>query len=265
MITGNKKTALITGASGGMGYEFARLFAQDGYNLVLVARSEDKLKKIASELEDKYIIYAKVIVKDLSAPNAAQDVFKETENEQIAVNVLVNNAGYGTYGNFLDSDLENQLNMVQLNVTALTHLSWLYGNQMISIGGGRILNVASTAAFQAGPLMAVYYATKAYVLSFSEAIENELKSKKVIVSCFCPGPVETDFQNRASIGQTKLFKDKKIMDAETAAKAGYIGLKEGKSVVIPGVQNKLLAFGTRIAPREFVTKIARLIQEKKTE
>lgn len=265
MSKGNKKTALITGASGGMGYEFARLFAQDGYNLVLVARNEENLKKIAAELEDKYTTYAKLIVKDLSSNSAAAEVFNETESENIRINVLVNNAGFGIYGEFIDNDINNQLNMIQLNVTTLTHLTWLYANDMVKNGGGKILNIASTAAFQAGPLMAVYYATKAFVLSLSEAISNELKSRNVVVSCFCPGPVETGFQKRAAMEHSKLVADKKIMSAETAAAAGYKGLKANKTLVIPGLQNKVLAFGAQIGPREIVTKITRKIQESKTK
>ncbi|MBE8968493.1 SDR family oxidoreductase, partial [Nostocales cyanobacterium LEGE 12452] len=182
MQNNRKQTALITGASGGIGYEFVKLFAQDGYNLVLVARSVDKLNKIADEFKKKFGIDVKVISKDLSNPSAPEEIFRELEQASINVDVLVNNAGFATYGLFNEIDLNAEMQLLQVNVLCLTHLTKLFLKGMVQRGSGKILNLASTAAFQPGPLMAVYYASKAYVLSFSEAIANELEGTGVSVT-----------------------------------------------------------------------------------
>ncbi|MDR3610842.1 MAG: SDR family oxidoreductase [Ignavibacteriaceae bacterium] len=259
--TGKGKTALITGASGGIGYEIAMLFARNGYNLVLIARSEDKLGKISAELEEKYIITCNVIAADLSIPSAPAEIFKITEEEGLKIDVLVNNAGFATYGPFIESKLNSELEMLQVNIAAVTQLSYLYGKSMAKNGGGKILNVASTAAFQPGPLMAVYYASKAYVLHFSEAISNELNASNVTVSVLCPGPTKTDFQDRAKMQKSRLFKLSKVMDASSVALCGYKGLMQGKTIIIPGIQNKILARSIRLFPRKAVTFMARKIQE----
>jgi uncharacterized protein len=259
--SGKGKTALITGASSGIGYEFAKLFAHDGYNLVLIARDEDRLSKISAELEEKYIISCNVIAADLSIPSAPEGIFNITEEEGLKIDILVNNAGFGTYGLFLDSDITKEMEMLQVNIAAVTHLSYLYGNSMAKNGGGKILNVASTAAFQPGPLMTVYYATKAYVLHFSEALANELEEKNITVSVLCPGPTKTNFQDRAKMQKSKLIKLSKVMDAAIVAKHGYYGLRHGKIVIIPGLMNKIVAWGIRLVPRKMVTTVARKIQE----
>ncbi len=258
MAKNEKKTALITGASTGIGYELCKLFAQDKYNLVIIARDLEKLKEVAGELEEKYNIFAKVIVKDLSVPNSPQEIFDEIISEDIHVDVLVNNAGFAEYGSFLETSIEKELNMIQVNISSLTHLCKLFSRKMSQNGGGRILNVASTAAFQPGPLMAVYYATKSYVLNFSEALANELKDKKINVTTLCPGPTETNFQERANLENSRLMKSKKIkvMNAATVAKEGYDSLKEGKNIVIPGTTNKILAFGAKLLPKTFAAKLA---------
>ncbi len=258
-----KQTALITGASGGIGYELTKLFAHDGYNLVLVARSEQKLTQIANDLKQKYGIAVKVIAKDLSIPTASEEIFQQTQQESIKVDVLVNNAGFASYGLFHEIDMTSELQMMQVNVVCLTHLTKLFLPDMVKQGSGKILNLASTAAFQPGPLMAVYYATKAYVLSFSEAIANELEGTGVTVTALCPGPTESGFQQRAAMEDSKLVSGQKIMDAETVAKIGYRGLLDGKTVVIPGVKNKLLAESVRFTPRKIVTKLVRNMQESK--
>ena len=257
-----KKTALITGASSGIGYELAQLFVRDGYDLVLVARGQQKLDQIASEFQGKFNVSVKVISKDLSLPASPEEIFTLLQRESIQVDVLVNNAGFANYGLFSETDLAVELNMMQLNMMSLTHLTKLFLNEMLKSGGGKILNIASTAAFQPGPLMAVYYATKAYVLSFSEAIANELRGSSVTVTALCPGPTETGFQKRAAIEDSKLVSGKKIMDAATVAKIGYRGLMKGKTVVIPGVKNKILAWSIRFTPRNMVTQIVRGMQEK---
>ncbi|ACK73004.1 short-chain dehydrogenase/reductase SDR [Gloeothece citriformis PCC 7424] len=254
------KTALITGASGGIGYELAKLFAFDRYNLVLVARSEQKLKEIAEDFKSQFGVFVKVIVKDLSLANAPEEIFEQLQQEGMKIDVLVNNAGFATYGFFAETDLKSQLQMMQLNMVALTHLTKLFLKDMIAQKEGKILNIASTAAFQPGPLMAVYYASKAYVLSFSEAIANELKGTGVTVTALCPGPTESGFEKRADLGDSKLF-NQQLMDATTVAKIGYQGLMNHKPVVIAGLKNQLLAFSVRFLPRSLVTQIARNLQE----
>src|SRR5262249_29390050 len=184
-----------------------------------------------------------------------------TETAGTAVDVLVNNAGYGLHGNFMGNDLKTELNMLQVNVVALTHLTKLYGREMVKRGRGKILNVASTAAFQPGPLMAVYYATKSYVLLFSEAIGNELKGTGVTVTTLCPGATETEFAKRANTQETRLFKGS-VMDAATVAKRGYDAMMRGRPVVIPGMLNKLLAQSVRFAPRRMVVKVSRMAVER---
>src|SRR5271167_2160473 len=214
MPTPERKTALITGASFGIGLELARIFARESYNLILVARSADKLRQLASELEKSHGTRSLILATDLTEPGAPAYVLDQTTRADLQVDVLVNNAGFGQYGLFAENDLEDCLRQIQLNVTTLTHLTRLYLPAMIERKTGGILNVASTAAFQPGPLMAVYFATKAYVLHFSEALANELHGKGVTVSCLCPGPTATEFQKRANLACTRLAK-LGSMDAHT--------------------------------------------------
>jgi short-subunit dehydrogenase len=258
----HKQTALITGASGGIGYELAKLFARDQYNLVLVARSGDKLNQTAAELREQFRITVKAIALDLAAAAAARVLFDQLQGEGVVVDVLVNNAGFGVFGEFAAMAEEEILGQIQLNVMALTHLTRLFLPGMLARGRGKIMNVASTAAFQPGPLMAVYYATKAYVLSFSEALANEVAGSGVVVSCFCPGATDTGFAKRAGTEDSRLFKKIGAMNVETVAQDGYRGLMEGKTVVISGVQNWLVAESVRFAPRKWVTAISRWVAEK---
>jgi short-subunit dehydrogenase len=260
MPVANRKTALITGASFGIGIELAHIFAREGYNLVLVARSADKLRQLASELEKAHGTRSLILAADLSEPGAPAYVLDQTTRAGIQVDVLVNNAGFGQYGMFAENDLEECLRQIQLNVTTLTHLTRLYLPAMIERESGRILNVASTAAFQPGPLMAVYYATKAYVLHFSEAIANELQGTGVTVTCLCPGPTATEFQKRANIAGIRLTKYGS-MDARTVAEDGYRALMAGKPTVISGFRNWLLAQSVRFAPRRMAAAVARKLQE----
>jgi short-subunit dehydrogenase len=270
------KTALITGASFGIGLELARVFAREGYNLVLVARSADKLRQLASELEKAHGTRSLILAVDLTEPGAPAYVLDQTTRADIQVDVLVNNAGFGQYGLFAENDLEECLRQIQLNVTTLTHLTRLYLPAMIErakvettterkSGGilGGILNVASTAAFQPGPLMAVYFATKAYVLHFSEALANELNGSGVTVTALCPGATATEFHKRANATAMNLLKFG-AMDARTVAEDGYRAFIAGKPVVISGFKNWLLAQSVRFSPRQLVTAIARKTQESKS-
>src|SRR5579859_3419848 len=229
MPNAHTQTALITGASFGIGAEFARIFAREGYSLVLVARSADKLRQLASELEKAHRTRSLILAVDLTEPGAPAYVLDQTTRAGTQVDVLVNNAGFGQYGLFADSELEECLRQIQLNVTTLTHLTRLYLPEMIERKSGRILNVASTAAFQPGPLMAVYFATKAYVLSFSEALANELAGTGITVTCLCPGATATEFHKRAKATGQRLLKFGS-MDAHTVAEDGYRALMAGKPV-----------------------------------
>jgi uncharacterized protein len=257
----DRKTALITGASFGIGAEFARIFAREGYNLVLVARSADKLRQIASELEKAHGTRSLILAADLTDPGAPAYVIDQTTRADIQVDVLVNNAGFGQYGLFAQNDLEECLRQIQLNVTTLTHLTRLYLPGMIERKNGGILNVASTAAFQPGPLMAVYFATKSYVLLLSEALANELSGTGVSVTCLCPGATATEFHKRANATGMRLLKFGS-MDAETVAEDGYRAFVAGRPVVISGFKNWLLAQSVRFSPRRLVTAIARKTQEE---
>jgi short-subunit dehydrogenase len=254
-------TVLITGASGGIGYELAKLFARDHHNLVLVARSGDKLAQAATELQ-AHGVTVKTIALDLAAPPAPKFLFDQLRRDGIAVDILINNAGYGVFGDFAEMPEEEILGQVDLNIRALTELTRLFLPPMIKRGSGHIMNVASTAGFQPGPLLAVYYATKAYVISFSEAIANEVHASGVTVTCFCPGATHTGFANRAGIGNSRLFKQVGAMSAENVALDGYRAVMEGRGLVISGVHNWVVAQSTRFAPRKMVTAVSRWIAEK---
>jgi uncharacterized protein len=256
------KTALITGASGGIGLEFARIHASKGDNLVLVARSSDKLDAVKRELEGGYKIEVYNIVKDLSVKDAAVEVFDEVRSKNIVVEYLINNAGFGDFGLFAGSDWNKQEKMISLNITALAHLTRLFLPGMIERGEGKILNVASLASFQPGPTMSVYFASKAFVLSFSEAINNEVKDKGVTVTALCPGSTESNF-HAVAMNDPNLVEDRKMQSAKEVAEVGYRAMMKGKPVVIPGFKNAFLAFAVRFFPREFIVKIARRIQEGK--
>lgn len=260
-MSSRSRTALVTGASGGIGLELARVLAADGYNLALVARSGEKLRQIAQDLAENYSIQVTVIVKDLSSPTAPEEILQSMDQKGLQVDLLVNNAGFGTYGPFYQADLAEELQMIAVNVTALTHLTRLFLPRMVARGSGKILNVASTAAFQPGPLMAVYYATKAYVLSFSEALSNELKGTGVTVTALCPGATASGFQSRARMETSRLFRGR-LMDAATVARIGYAGLKRNKTVVIPGLWYQFMALGPRLLPRDVVTALVRRVQEQ---
>lgn len=260
MASRRPRTALITGASSGIGYELARLFARDGYNLVLVARNAARLDEIADEFRSRYGVEVKVLAKDLAHPGVPQEIFDALQATGCEFEALVNNAGFGTYGPFAKANPQEELEMLQVNIVALTQLTQLFLPAMIARRRGKILNVASTAAFLPGPLMAIYYATKAYVLSFSEALTNELAGSGVTVTAFCPGATRTGFQERAAMQESRLAQGI-FMDAPTVARIGYRGLIRHQSVVIPGAHNKLLALVIRLLPRQWVTRLVRYMQE----
>jgi len=252
---------LITGASGGIGYELAKLFARDHYNLVLVARSADKLAQISTELQ-AYGVTVKTMTLDLATPLAPKFLFDRLQSENIPIDILINNAAFGAYGEFAQMPEEEILGQIQLNIAALTELARLFLPPMLKRRSGRIMNVASTAAFQPGPLMAVYYASKAYVLSFSEAIANELRGSGVTMTCFCPGATHTGFAKRAGTENSRLFKKLGAMSAERVARDGYRALMQGRIVAISGAHNWLLAQSVPFAPRKMVTAISRWVAEK---
>ena len=256
------KTVLITGASSGIGLEFSHIFAKNYYRLVLVARDREKLRVLQKELHEKYGVEVVIVPKDLSLTSAAEQIYNALSHENIEVDVLVNNAGFGAYGKFSDIDPQKEVEMITVNITTLTYLTKLFLPQMMARKHGRVLNVASTAAFQPGPLMAVYYATKAYVLSFSEALSEELEGTGVTVTALCPGPTASGFQKAADIEDSKLVKGKKIATSRQVAEYGYDALMKGKRVAIHGTMNKIMAFTTRFAPRKLVTKMVKKMQEK---
>ncbi len=255
----NKGSVLITGASEGMGREFARLFAQNGYPLILVARNQNRLSEIASALTSQYHVDIRILPKDLSAPNAAEELKAELDRQNLIPEILVNNAGFGVYGFFHKSDWKATESMLLLNMVTLTHLTRLLLPAMIQRRSGKILNVASTAAFQPGPLMAVYFASKAYVLYFTEAIANEVAGTGVTVTTFCPGPTKTQFQKRSN---TEHIRETTFsMDAAKAVKAAYHGLMKGKTLVVPGFWNNVLAILVRLSPRKIVMAVTRFLEE----
>ena len=258
----NRPTALVTGASSGIGLDLSRELAKNGHDVVLVARTAAKLQEIAGQLQ-KSGVTAHVIASDLSRPNAAEDIASELKRRNIEIDVLVNNAGYGLTGPFVENDLQRELAMIQVNIVALTHLTKLLLRPMVARRRGRILNVASTAAFQPGPLMAVYYATKAYVLSFSEAIADELRNSGVTVTALCPGPTQTGFAEVAKMTQSRLFTMMRPMSSEEVARAGFRGMMNGKRIVIPGAKNRMLVQSLRVSPRRTVTVLVRKFQENR--
>lgn len=256
------KTALITGASNGIGYELAKVHAEKGDNLVLIARSKNKLDELKKELEEKHRIQVHIIGKDLSVAGAAVKVYEEVKQNNISIDYLINNAGLGDIGLFANCDWKKQENMINLNITALAHFTRLYLPDMIKQRSGKILNVASTAAFQPGPTMSVYFATKAFVLSFSEAVNEEVRDKGITVTALCPGSTESGF-HAAAIGDNKELKERRLPSSRKIAEFGYRAMMKGKSVAIPGLMNSIMATSVRFIPRALMVKAVRKIQEKK--
>ncbi len=247
------KTVLITGASGGIGEAFAEIFAEKGYNLVLVARSKDKLMHIANTLETQYKIKVDILVEDLAVSNAASKLYTEVKKRDIVINILINNAGFGDFGTFIDSDLKTITDMLNLNMTTLTAMTYLFVQDMKKSNSGKILNIASTAAFQPIPKFAVYAATKAYVLHFTEALHYELKDTNIDVSVLCPGPTGTGFAKRANAENANILKNE--MHVKEVAQIGYKGLMKNKMTIISGLKNKLTSLSRTLPSRELLVRI----------
>ena len=256
-----QKTTLITGASSGIGSDLARLFASDGHNLLLVARSLDKLNALKAELESKHPIKVTVFAKDLTQPSAAQAVFTFAQNNDITVDILVNNAGFGDWGLFSESSLQKQRELIQLNIAALTELTHYFLKPMISQKSGKILNVASIASFMPGPKMSVYYASKAYVRSFTEALSVELKGTGVTTTALCPGPVKTAFWKVAQAENSSLSRHMFFAESGFIARYGYKCLMRGKVLAIPGFSVRAAVLLTKLLPRSLVRNLVYKVQK----
>jgi hypothetical protein len=254
--TTKRRMALITGATSGIGLELSRLLAGGGYDLILVARNPQKLEEVAGELRARHHISVRCEPKDLSEPRAASDLWVELATAGVVVDVLVNNAGVGIYGALLDQDPDALARMLELNISALTSLTRLALPGMRERGWGRILNVASLVAYQpGGPRMAAYYASKAYVLSFSKGLAKELEGTGVSVTTLCPGPTDTAFEEKSKASHTVLYKWLPKMSAFTVAAAGYRGMNRGSRVVIPGLSAKMIALAGELPPRQIALKV----------
>lgn len=251
-----RKLALITGASAGLGVEFARLAAKDGHDVVLVARRLQQLEAVAQEVSSAHGIQAHPLAANLGDRAAPRRLFNELKQRGLHVDVLVNNAGFGSTGEFLDLPLERELEMVEVNIQALMQLSHLFGQEMRARKSGAILNIASTAGFQPGPYMATYYASKAFVLSFSEALAYELRGTGVTVTAHCPGATATEFSGTAGNDKSRLFQQQKPASAADVALHAWRAMKAGKPLAVHGAMNKIGAFGVRLSPRAMVRALA---------
>ncbi|WP_428264440.1 SDR family NAD(P)-dependent oxidoreductase [Haliangium sp.] len=254
-------TALVTGASAGLGCEFARLFAADGHDVVLVARRRDRLDELANELEGTHGITTHVLTADLVEPSAPQAVYDQLTGDGVAIEFLVNNAGFGSNGPFIELDPQRELDMITVNVTALTHLTRLFVPAMVARGHGRVLNMGSTAGFQAGPYMATYYASKAFVNHLSEALAYELKDTGVTVTVSCPGPVATEFGGLAGNDRSKLFASA-VAQPEDIARQAYRAMMKGTRMIVHGSRYKALVQGLRISPRGMIHGISARLNRK---
>lgn len=253
-------TALITGASSGLGREYAKLFATDGHDVVLVARSADKLDALAAQIRETHGVNATVLQDDLGDAGAPARIVEATEGQGRPVEFLVNNAGFGTTGEFAELDVERELGAIQVNCLALTHLTRLVLPRMRERGHGRILNVGSTAAFLPGPYMSVYYASKAFVLSFTEGLSHELKGTGVTATVHCPGATATEFARVAGNDKSLLFR-MGAADPAAVARHGYRAMMAGKAVSIPGLRNKLAAQSIRVTPRAVARRVAAALNQ----
>lgn len=261
MIGSKEKYALVTGASSGIGYEVAKLLAKDGKNIVVVARSRAKLEELKRDLEKEHGTKVMVLVKDLSSPMAPREIYSEVEKQGINVDVLVNNAGFSVYGMFHETNVQQELEMMQVNVVSLIHLTKLFLKGMVDGKSGYILNVASLCAFAPVPLLSIYCSSKSSVLHFTEALANELKGSGVSVTCLCPGLAKTLFFERARMEDTRVTR-RRMMDPAAVARAGLTDLKKGKVISIPGLQYKLWPLFARVAPRSLATAIMRAQHER---
>jgi uncharacterized protein len=262
MNTTNQPYALITGGTAGIGYELARLFAKDNYNLVIVARTEEDLEQVGQELTSEFGVNVITISKDLFKPDATFELYEEIKQQGIVINVLVNDAGQGNYGLFVESDLQRQLDIIQLNISSLTSLTYLYLKDMVARKEGKILQLASVASELPGPWQAVYHATKAYVLSFTEAIRSEVKDTGVTITALQPGATDTDFFNKAGMQDSKIVQDEsKLSDPAQVAKDGYEALMAGDDKVVSGFKNKLQTTMANVMPESMVADNMKKQQE----
>lgn len=256
-------TVLITGASSGIGLELSKQFAKDEFNLILVANNSDRLKEAANIIrQTNKNIVIKTITKNLSLKDTPIEIYNEVKNSKMKVDILVNNAGTQVYGPIHETEIKKQLDLIQVNLLALTHLTMLFLKDMVENGKGKILNVASTGGFAPVPLNAIYCATKAFVLNFSEAIGRDLEGTGVSVTCLCPGATKTDFADKAGIQNIRLFQSF-VMDAKTVAQNGYHGLIKNKTIIIPGLYNKLSIMSIRFTPRMWITIVGKYFMSKK--
>lgn len=253
----SRNTALITGSSKGIGYELTKQFAKHKNDVVLVSRSKEKLENFGQELEKKYGINVEVFPKDLSEPGSARELYNEIESQGIRISILVNNAGFSIFGNFLENDLEEELDMIQLNLVSITELTKLFGQSMLERGSGKILNHASTAGAYPVPKMAVYAAIKSYLISFSISLNNELSETGIDVTALCTPETDTDLFEKGNMDESKL-SERDLLDPEDVAEQGYKGLMKGKTIIVPGgLKRKLLFNLPRFVSRESAASIAR--------
>ena len=260
-----KKYALITGATSGIGLELAKLFANDKYNLVIVARDENELSTTANSITTQYGVDVRTYAKDLSLPESSFELFDEIRQANIDIDVLVNNAGQGLYGEFADTDLRRELSIIQLNITSLVVLTKYYLQDMIGRGGGKILNLSSVASKAPGPLQSVYHGTKAFVQSFSEAVRNEVKDKNITITALLPGATDTDFFNKAGMLDAKNVAEGKLADAAAVAKDGYNALMRGDDMVVSGFKNKMKVAMSNIIPDSTAADMVHKEQEPVTK
>jgi uncharacterized protein len=261
MAQNTARTALITGGTSGIGYELAKVFASNGFGLVIVARDTRRLDEVKQEIEKSFKVPVAVITADLSYPQSACDIAATLKKENLGIDVLINNAGFNEYGRFTETSLEKEIQMIQTNITSLTQLTKLLLPGIVERGHGKIMNVGSTGSFAPVPKNAVYAATKAYVLSFSDAIGEELKGTGVTVTTLCPGATMTNFAERAGMGDVKLFR-RGTMDAATVARIGYRAAMRGRRRVVAGCSNTLMVFGMRFTPRDLILRVGMKIMER---
>ena len=253
------KITLITGASSGIGMELARVFARKGHHLLITARRKDRLNKLKSELESDFGVKIYVVAADLSEKRAPSILFEYADDHNLVIDILVNNAGVGDFGPFYESDWDRQETMIDLNMKSLTHLTHLLLPKMLKLDRAYIMNVASNAAFQPGPNMSIYYATKHFVLAFSEAIAEELKDTGVTVTALCPGPTKSEFRKQAGMNKSLIYRTFPVPDSRQVAKYGYKALMRGKRVAVHGLTNKLFSVMVQLVPKRLVTPIVKYI------
>ncbi len=244
----NRETALITGASSGIGFHLAREFAKHKHPLVIVAPVEGEIREVAGQLEQEFGVTVRAIARDLEQDSAAQEIFDELAGAGMEIEIFVNNAGHGQKGKFWEIDIERDMSILRLNVEAVLRLTKLFLPPMLARGRGRILNVASVAGFEAGPNLAVYHASKAFVLSLSEALAEELEGTGVTLTALCPGPTDTDFFEKADMVETRAFQKANLMAPQPVAEAGYKALMNGDRIIVPGAMNKAMVFSRRFLP-----------------